>query len=242
METEITGSHEEQGIGVDVYDENEKYHWVVVMWDGEIDVHETDDYPHNREERSHEEQVLMSQVEERAKYAAQMEFPDANILDPMWDPRHLERGLEALSNYPLDQFHRDFRDFYDRLAQPEGAIPDSHLPIQAINIHKPFQIDADNRIVEVADVFFYYETGESESHVVGSPPDHWPDEETMDCMLPGLDFEDHVTFEEDFHEVLVVHLMAQIRDIYLNMGEEPPAEYRVEGIGKQDIYGYGALE
>lgn len=234
MKSKILG-HREHDVGVEVIDEQGHVHTVEVRWDGEVE-HYADAYPHKREERTQEQQILMTQVEARAKYVAQQEFPEEDILDPMWDPAFLDRAVEALVNYEQSAFESEFRDFYDALRNPQQFAPEARRP----TISKAFAVDSNNRIAHVGEVVIRYTDDHGDIEQYGT----FPDQNTYElavCILPPLDFEPGFTFEEDFPPMVVNHLMAHIRDIYRHMGEEPPEEYQVNGIGKLDFAG-GGLE
>jgi hypothetical protein len=207
------------------------------MWDGSVRGHENDDYPHKREERTEEEQRIMTQVEERAKHEAQQEFPDADIVHPMWDPSHIEAGIEAFGNYPKEQFLSEFRDFYEAMRDPSQFIDDPQMDPETATVNRSLHF-RDGEILNVSDLVFGYKRPDGSEHVLGearSPP---PEEELM-VYQPYVEFADDFVYEEQFQGVILAHLMAQIRDIYRNMGEDPPPEYQVEGIGKINIVGDG---
>jgi len=228
--------HDEEGIGISVYDENDFRHTIEISWDGEVSFHGTDDYPHRREDRTDEEQRIMTQVEARARFAAQQEFPETDILSPMWRPEHIKAGIEAFSNYPMEEFLNDFREYYDALRNPMQYIDDSPVNEESIIINLAVHFD-DGEVLEVSDVVIDYKLTDGSEHRIGAPPSY-PNKELIFAM-PELEFADGFEYEEEFADVIMSHLMAQIRDIYLNMGEDPPAEYRVEGIGKLNIVGDG---
>ncbi|QGN08265.1 hypothetical protein Hrd1104_11415 [Halorhabdus sp. CBA1104] len=234
MEAKVVG-HKEENCGVEVYDERENRHVITIEWNGRIQRHSQESYPHDPDDRTDEEQRIMCQVEERARYAAQQEFPEADILDPLWDPEHIEEGLEALTNYPLAEFQEQFRDYYEALQRPSEFVDDPDMDPETSGIAKPFRV-RDGQVVEVSDIEIVYERTDGTAHSTGKTWEY-PREELIVCSMPRIAFEDHITFEEHFPDFLVNHLMAQIRDIYLNMGEQPPREYRVQGHGKLDIYG-----
>lgn len=238
MDCNILG-HREHDVGVEVIDEQGHVHTVEVRWDGEVE-HYVDDYPHKREERTEEEQRIMSQVEVRAKYAAQQEFPEEDILDPMWDIHHLEAGLEALSRYPLDRFHEEFRDYYDALVNPGAYITDADFDLNNVEVYKVFRF-RESELLDVAPVFLQYYDDAGEPHPVGTFPDY-PEDEQIVCVIPPLEVPDDYEYEAQFHDLVVSHVMAQIRDLYFHMGEMPPEEYQIEGIGKLNIHGDGIGE
>ncbi|WP_228841643.1 MULTISPECIES: hypothetical protein [unclassified Haloarcula] len=184
----------------------------------------------------------MSQVEERAKYAAQQEFPEADILEPMWDPDHIKRGIEALKAYQLDDFHREFRDFYEALDDPAGyaSEPRESVVVESARIYKAFTITPENRIDEVLDVVLSYERPDGSDGTVGQTREL--DDSLILCVIPALDIGEGFDYQEEFHKLVLTHLLAQIRDIYLHMGEEPPDEYKIQGVGKLNIHGDGIGE
>ncbi|MFW5950101.1 MAG: hypothetical protein ACOCR6_01975 [archaeon] len=239
MNSEIYG-HDEENCGVEVTDENGHLHSVLVNWDGSIDGHFVDEYPHEPEDRTDDEQRIMCQVEERARYAAQQEFPEAEILDPMWDPDHIDAGLEALISYSLDHFHEEFRDFYEALRDPAAFLEKPTINLEGIMVLKVYRFQG-GEILDVAPVFVREVLNEREANDYGTLP-NYPEDEQIVCAIPALVFDEGFTYEERFHEMVVEHLMAQIRDLYLHMGEEPPAEYLVQGIGKINIHGDGIGE
>ncbi|QPV65039.1 hypothetical protein I7X12_05680 [Halosimplex litoreum] len=177
----------------------------------------------------------MTQVEERAKYAAQQEFPDADILYPMWDPDHVEAGLRSLSSYDVEAFHEEFREFYKAIQAPKEYVQDPEMDEATAVVNKTIRFSED-RVVDVADLVVEYQRENGQDRVAGSYPS-WPDEETLVLHLPKVELAEDFVYEDQMEDVVVSHVMAQIRDIYLNMGEDPPEEYRVEGIGKLHIVG-----
>ncbi|KZX46730.1 hypothetical protein AV929_19795 [Haloarcula sp. K1] len=241
MDTDILG-HDKRDCGVLVIDERDNEHRLTIEWDGTVREHGCDDYPYKREERSEEEQRIMSQVEERAKYAAQQEFPEEDILEPMWDPEHIKRGIEALKAYQLDDFHREFRDFYEALQDPAkyASDPRESVIVESARIYKAFTITSDNRIDEVYDVALSYEREDGTDGTVGQTREL--DDSLILCTMPALDIDESFDYKDEFHKLVLTHLIAQIRDIYLDMGEEPPDQYKVQGVGKLNIHGDGIGE
>ncbi|WP_049915449.1 hypothetical protein [Haloferax mucosum] len=236
MEANLLG-YDDEDCGFEVFDENNNRHVISVEWDGSIGQHATKDYPLKREDRTQEEQRIMSQVEVRARYAAQQEFPDADILLPMWDIEHLEAGLEALVNYPLDEFHREFRDFYEALRDPGQFITDSDFDPEMVKAFKIYRF-RDGEILDISPVLVRHLTGGNTADDYGPKPDY-PEDELISCCLPNMEFVDYFDYETQMQDLVVGHVVAQIRDLYLHMGEMPPEEYQVEGIGKLDINGDG---
>jgi hypothetical protein len=235
MECTILGNTDED-VGVEVMDENGNEHIVEVAWNGEVE-HFVDDYPHKREERTEEEQRIMTQVEERARFAAHKEFPDEDILHPMWDPAHIEAGIEAFGNYPREKFLTEFRDFYEAIRDPSQFIDDPRMDPETVTANLSLHF-RNGKILDVSDLVFEYKHTDGSEHVLGETRSVPPEEELI-VFQPYVEFADDFDYEQQFQGVVLSHLMAQIRDIYLNMGEDPPPEYRVEGIGKINIVGDG---
>ncbi len=238
MNTEYLGKKQGR-IGIKVIDENNSVHKVEVGLNGEIAFHGNDDYPHKREKRTEEQQRIMSQVEVRAQYAAQREFPKEDILEPMWDIKHLEAGLEALTRYDIGSFREEFRDFYEALDSP-GQYIDAAFDLNEVEVYKVFRFQG-SEIIDVAPVFLQYYDDADEPHTVGTFPDY-PEDEQIVCVIPPLDLPADYDYEEQFHDIVVSHVMAQIRDLYFHMGEMPPEEYQIQGIGKLNIHGDGVGE
>ena len=235
MKANLLG-YDNEDCGFEVFDENENRHVISIDWEGKIVQHATKDYPNKREDRTQEEQRICSQVEERARYAAQQEFPDADILDPSWDIDHLKNGLSALVTYPPEDFHNDFRDFYEALQDPRKFTDDRVTDLDKVMIFKIFRVE-NEQITEVEPVLIRFQPTPDESIDYGSLPEY-PPEEQVTLALPILDFGEDFSFKEDFPAIPITHLMAQIRDLYLNMGEEPPEKFQVKGIGKIGYQGY----
>jgi len=235
MNAEIA-DHDQDGVGVRVYDESDFEHQIALSWDGEVTYHGTDDYPHDPDDRTDEEQTIMAYVEARAKYEAHQEFPDADILDPMWDIDHLEAAMEALAASPLDQFHDDFRDLYEATKRPADFVNESDFDEETLRVYGFYRF-RDGEVIDGVPIVLRHYT-DDQAFTTGSHPDY-PEEETMVMILPSMEYPDDYDYEAEFHELVLNHIMAQIRDLYLHMGEDPPDQYDIEGIGKWDINGDG---
>lgn len=236
--TKILGS-DADAIGVEVYDERDIRHIVNIEWSGEIEKHtcEANTYPEQREDLNDEEQRIMLQVEERARYTAQKEFPEEDILHPMWDPAHVKAGIKALGNYPLEQFHESFEEFYEAIIDPESFIERSPIDETSVVVNTSVRF-REGDVLSVDGLEITYKTPDGREHCMGGLPDY-PEDEQLVISLPKMDFDDDFDYYEDFQDTVMTHLFAQVRDIYLNMGEEPPEEFLVEGIGKYKIIGDG---
>jgi len=193
------------------------------MWDGSVDVHETDDYPNKREERTLEEQKIMTQVESRAMFAAQMEFPDKAILDPEWDPRALNLALEALQTMDVDEFAKQFRTCYEMVTSPEsfGEVTAQTAQI----IFQPFYVDGNKNVTSVPRPVLQYKKG-GEVLMTEEEPGAFDQPGTkFTITLPPMTFaDDEYEFPDGFQIFCIKHMGAKIRDVYLDMGEEPPEQ------------------
>jgi len=230
METEITGSDQDQGIGVEVYDENENRHWIVVMWDGSVRGHETDDYPHDPADRTLEEQKIMTQTANRARLAAQREFPDADILSPNWNPDQLQRAVLALQRMPVDEFADAFEDFYHYLTDPESATGITRD--EALLVYQDVFVDEDDRVAEVIHPHIeYVPKGEDNRRTTEVHPDFEaldddPDLTTFMAIMQPVTFKrDAYEFPDGFQVFLIKHFGAKIHDAFRHVGEDPPEPY-----------------
>ncbi|WP_323677350.1 hypothetical protein [Halorubellus sp. PRR65] len=228
MKAKIDG-HKETKIGVSVLDGNKNTHLVEVGFDGEILFHGTDDYPNKPENRTEEEQRIISQVDARARYAAQMEFPDEDILPFEWNPDELERVVTAIQNHPQDAFERDFRAFYEAIPDPPVDRPAENVDLVTIGI----EITEEDRIARVTDEpVMMVDTNTGDPTALGPDPAFEPH---IIMGVPPLAIE--MPMGPEFHEFVNVHAKCHVRDAYLHMGEQPPDEYMVQGYGKMHFFG-----
>jgi len=153
----------------------------------------------------------------------------------MWDPDHIEKGIEAFANYPDEQFLDEFRPLYDAMRDPSKFIDDPDMDPETVvaNLSLHFR---DSQIIDVSDLVLQYKRTDGSQHTTGSVRSVPNDRELL-ISLPHAEFADHFDYREQFQGLVLSHFMAQIRDIYLNMGEDPPPEYQVEGVGKLSIVG-----
>jgi hypothetical protein len=166
----------------------------------------------------------MTQVEARAKLAAQREFPDAEILSIEWLPEGVERGIAALQTMHVDEFADEFETCYQMVTAPERFEDVTEETAQLV--HQPFFIDDSNDVQYVPTPIIQYrndgevQTTHRESGISQAPG------EKLTIMLPPLEFHDgDYEFPDGFQVFLIEHLQAQIRDIYRHVGEEPPEPY-----------------
>lgn len=190
--------------------------------DGEIIFHGTNDYPHNREERTLEEQKLMTKVKERAKYAAQQEFPEKDIVDPEWNPDEVDRAMQAIQGMHVDAFAEQFRTYYEMVTAPESfdGVPAGSAQV----VFQPFFINDHNEVVSVPRPLLQYKqhgevkTAEGDPNLLENNPGT-----KFSMILPPMEFDEgDYEFPDGFQVICIEHLAAQMRDLYRNMGEEPP--------------------
>lgn len=225
MEAEILG-HDEDAIGVEVYDPNVR-HIVNVQWDGEIEKHTVSEgsYPHSPEDRTLEEQRIMTQVEERAKLEAQQEFPDADILEADWTLSGMDRAIQALQAMDVDEFAAEFEECYQFLTDP-ASIPE--VPEGSADIlYQPFLVDENDDVAYVpTPALQYVVDGDVRMTDRESKYERLVDDPSLTrftIMLPPMEFEEGAyEFPDGFQVFLIEHLGAQVRDLYRHVGEEPP--------------------
>ncbi|WP_058992368.1 hypothetical protein [Haloarcula sp. CBA1127] len=232
MEANILG-HDERGVGVEVFDTNGDRHTFELDWDGNIEKHGQDVYPREASERTDEQERIMQQVRIRAEYAAHAHFEDEDIIEsPAWLPGEIERAMEVMRTLPTETFAEHFREYYDAVRDHTGERIDDG--VQSVDrIRKHIYISDDNEFVDSSKTSIQYTDTGGETRATVKSADDPPAADRFVVTLPALTFErDDFEFPESFQALVVSNLMCQIRDIYLNMGEEPPTEYQVEGIGK----------
>lgn len=222
----------DEGIGVVLFDQEDNEHRIKMNWDGEVIVHQQDAYPHSEAERTEEQERIMRQVQERALFEAHHET-DADVLDPDWVPMVLQQAADAVRVADRDDFVEWFRPLYDAVREPERFVDEPDLDVVTRVRQGLFLHEDDGHVVAVSDPAIQYDRTDGTTHTENPAED--PPAGTVPILisLPHLTFErEDFTFPESFRALLVNHFYSQIRDVYLNMGEEPPEEYRVEGYGK----------
>ncbi|ELZ03222.1 hypothetical protein C482_03764 [Natrialba chahannaoensis JCM 10990] len=244
MKAEIIGT-EDGIIGVKVIDPRGNQHLVEIDVEDEDseDLHAQESYPLDASKRTQEQERLMNQVAARARYEAHTKT-EYDILRPSWYPPHIERGIEALENMSAEKFDAAFREYYHALINPEktreeygiteGSVEFPGEP-QIVLIMKGFCIDDQNEVVNVLpDMYIYYTNDQTEQTYTAGTSASCSDETTqLTVMLPPfVSISDDFNYPEDFRASVINNLVCQIRDIYRNMGEEPPANVDLEGFGK----------
>jgi hypothetical protein len=194
---------------------------LTIEWDGTVREHGTDDYPHKREARTLEQQKIMTQVENRATFAAQQEFPEKDILDPEWNPVELDRALQALETMHVDEFAQQFRTCYEMITSPESFGEVTARTAQII--FQPFYVDRNNDVCAVPRPVLQYKQN-GEVLMTDEEPGTFDQPGTkFTVTLPPMTFaDDEYEFPDGFQVFLIKHMGAKIRDVYIDMGEEPP--------------------
>ncbi|ADD04771.1 uncharacterized protein Nmag_1188 [Natrialba magadii ATCC 43099] len=246
MKAEIIGT-EDGIIGVKVIDPRGNQHLVEIDVEDEDseDLHAQESYPLDASKRTQEQERLMNQVAARARFEAHTQT-EYEILRDGWDPRQLRRGIDALENMPAEEFDEAFREYYHALINPEktkeeyGITKDSvEFPgePQVSLIMKGFCIDESNKVVNVlSDFCIYYSNENAEMNYTTGTFASCSDNLTqITPMIPPFKEppgDDDFVYPEDFRGFMIHNLICQIRDIYLNMGEDPPEQYNIQGFGK----------
>jgi len=200
---------------------------------GNVTNHGQDVYPLDASERTDEQERLMQQVRVRAEYAAHAHFEDEEIIeDPAWLPGEIERAMEVIRTLPTETFAEHFREYYDAVRDHTGERIDDD--VQSVDrVRKLIHISDENEFIGSSATTIQYTDKSGETQVTNQDVDEPAHADSHVVTLPPLTIErDDFEFPESFQALVVSNLMCQIRDIYLNMGEEPPTEYQVEGIGK----------
>ncbi|MBX0306046.1 hypothetical protein EGD98_20575 [Halomicroarcula sp. F24A] len=204
-----------------VIDDNGNENRLTIEWDGTVREHGTDDYPHKREDRTFEQQVVMTQVEERAKVAAQREFPQEDILETEWMPEGVQRGVEALQTLDVERFAEDFERCYDMVTHPERFPGVTRKTAQIV--WQPFYIDASNTVNAVPEpVIQYKERGEVKTTDPESAMRGYGGDKLTISLPPMVFDEGDYEFPDGFQVFCIEHMYAQLRDIYEHIGETLP--------------------
>lgn len=219
MRARIAGETENR-IGVQVWDNEGREHRIKLTPDGDVKLHEQDAFPLDPEQRSPEQREVISQVQRRAKYAAHFET-EADVLAPEWNPAVLETAIEILENLDRATFDEHFREYYREVQEPSVDVPLERVYL----IAKGLRIER-GQLIDTGDVTYLVEDPSGDVA--------WQGEDTVDANVvlnvPPLEID--FRFGERFREYLIHHLKCQIRDLFDQMGEHPPEEYRVDGYGK----------
>jgi hypothetical protein len=232
---------QEDCIVVEVIDNSGSLHRVEIKPDGSIQTHRQNDYPLGSENRTDEQERIFQQVEARAKYHVHRET-DYDVLSAAWNPEEIPRAIEALENLPIQEFTEQFRDFYKALVHTDEFKNEENVCGNVVMVMKSFCYDEELSIPHVdPDVRLYYRE-DGETNKSGAEFECPPNTTRMTLvMAPIREINREFDYPEDFRDLCVNNLICQIRDIYRNMGEEPPADVDIEGYGKPTTLADGLI-
>jgi len=226
----------DNGFGVTVYDNNEVKHKIGVLFDGEIHGHLQDGYPDKPADRTPEDSELLHQARNYAKYYVSKET-EHGPFGPHDTIDRLERVKQAIAELSAADFESYFSDAYKQVI---GKHPDIEPPVERPPEVDPTDfilfvidvyLDSDDHIEAVSDIhLIYYDATKTQLERRNDDPfeDRQPDArlQLTEKFIPSL---------QVFQKFLMYHLKCQLRDCYLEMGVDPPEEYRVLGRGDHEI-------
>lgn len=246
MDAEIGGEMEE-GIATKVIDNNDIEHTLVVGFDGGIKAHQDEDgYPEDRSEWTNSQSESFSQARRYAKYYVSQETEYDTI---PWDlnPDRFQAVREALADLSADELDAYFGDLFAQslshyvddpdvdtgdITRPYDLPADKIGPDGAVLYKQEIYLDdsGDIETVSGVQIEYYVAKGERETVRHGDAPDRDPDACVEISPAPFVAL-------EPFRDYLVYNLRCQIRDSYVGMGLEPPAEFKVLGSGQYRFTG-----
>lgn len=142
MEGEIDGE-DEDGVGLRVYDNNQTEHRIGVDFDGEIFIHECDEYPAKAAKRTDRQNAHSGQVRRFAKWHVYRERGYETVRRRE-NPDVLMAGLLAIAALSDDQFSEYFGDIETQLERHYSDAP----------VDLPFDdADPDDTIIYEKDVY-----------------------------------------------------------------------------------------
>ncbi|ELY94712.1 hypothetical protein C482_18120 [Natrialba chahannaoensis JCM 10990] len=232
-------------IGVKVIDHQGNPHLVEIDIEDEDaeDFHAQESYPRNPSDRTSEQNRTMYQVRARARFEAHTQT-EHEILLSDWDPRQLRRGIDALETMPIEEFDEAFREYYHALINPEQTKKEYGITRESVEFDaepeiallvKGFCIDEQNEVVNVLPEMYVYYSNEAieEMYATGHAASCSSETTQITPMVPPFrNVPSDFTYPDDFRGFLIHNIICQIRDIYRNMGEEPPEQYDIDGYGK----------
>jgi hypothetical protein len=148
--------------------------------------------------------------------------------------------VEALENISDSEFQNHFEDYYRAVVgDPRHGTDRDRIPFESVQfVYLPAIVDEDEpRFERVGEPSYDYIDEHDERQMVGSQPDFEPN-----LLFQHYVVGEDVPFPDGFRDLLSHHLRCQIRDVYLNMGTEPPPEYDLEGMGKVRIHGRASID
>jgi hypothetical protein len=239
MKAEVEGESDEL-IAVKVTDNSGNKHQLLISKiDGEIDLHEQDRIPLDSDERNTKQEIILQQVRARAIFVAHHET-EVNLIETDARLDLFKRAIEAIECISDREFRNFFEDYYRAaVGDPRQEGDFETVPFEAVEfVYLPAIVDEDQpRFERVGDPSYDYIDENDERQMVGSQPDFEPN-----LLFQHYVVGEDVPFPDGFRDLLTHHLRCQIRDVYLNMGTEPPPEYDLEGMGKIRIHGRPSID
>lgn len=222
MKAEITGWEDDQ-VGVYVYDAQDRQHGVVFNPDGSIAHHQIPEpIPLETADRTDAEKQLLDEIRHRARFEAHTQT-ECDLIQPSWDPQSIRRIIDVIEQLPADDFEQHFHSTYHQLQDPP------HLPIENIDVLVK-KLKFANNAFTTSDLLVVGIEDDEYSFVNKEAEPDWDADAVI--ALPPMQFD----FEFDgFRGYLIHHLKCQIRDIYTQMGEQPPEDCQLEGLGKLEV-------
>lgn len=237
MDGLITGENDER-IGLSVIDNNDIEHVIEMEFDGEIKYHEQDGYSDDPAERTANENEHVSQAREYARYHVWQEteyepFPVERNLPGI---QRVKAAIDALSTAAIEDY---FEELYK---QVKGRGPRTERPVPLPDVvddgdYVAFLVDVyldENGDIEAVSDIHLRHYDANRQKVTQWNEDPYPDRKA-DARLQLQ--HDWLPSIEHFQEYLSYHLRCQLRDCYITAGMEPPEEYKVLGIGREQPIG-----
>lgn len=247
MKASVSEQNEDH-IRIDVSDNNDFYHDIVIEKDtGEITFHDSDGYPDDPNDRTREQQETVFHARRYAKYHVAQETEYDTL---PWDlnPDRFEAVRGALKELSDEEIESSFGELFEQSLSHYEDDPDVDIG----DTVRPYELPADKigdegavlykqriylneagtlEAVSGLGITYYVARGERKTVWHGEDPlDREPDARVELLPAPLVDY-------APFRDYMRHNLGCQIRDCYLMMGLEPPAEYKVLGFGQYRFAG-----
>jgi len=142
----------------------------------------------------------------------------------------------ALEKLHVDDFAEEFEECYRMLTDPASVpeVPEGSAEI----IFAPFLVNEEDEVAYVPTPVIQYRDESGEAHYTHKESRYQellenPNLTKFQITLPPVEFDDGAyEFPDGFQIFIIEHLLAQLRDVYRHVGEEPP-EYCTQ----TDIWG-----
>ncbi|WP_323677351.1 hypothetical protein [Halorubellus sp. PRR65] len=217
---EVLDEHDD-GYVVRVTDARDEEHRVLVTEDGDVLDHASDALDGvDLDTLSPAEQDVIQQIHNHARYRVH-EDTDQDLLDPVWQPDFLRRVRRLIDSCD-DATFGEFEPYYHALQNPPIEFPKANVLV----VFQPITLTADrSAIADVQDLRYLVQTDDGDTTWRGPNESH-----DVALHLPTYRFE--WPFGSEFREFLVNHVGCQLRDAYIDRGQQPPNDAHVEGFGK----------